>query len=101
MQPDVQGRDALQRERQKYRAETKAQFQTSIDTEHLWPAVDASATPPAAQCQAGHEGSQDRTRGQDRIPEQQMQHPYPGHFVKQAADAGDTKEPTDHTLPAS
>src|SRR5262249_17806178 len=73
-------------------AETDPSLESGVDGEHTSPAIDDSSDPEAAQREPGHERSEDRADGQDRIAEQEVEHAGPRHFIEEAADTREKAE---------
>src|SRR5262245_60676443 len=92
MQPDVERRQSLERYGKEKGAEPDPGLEARVDRQHTAPAIDESPDPETAQREPGHERSEDRADGQDRIAEQEVKHAGPRHFIEEAADTGEKAE---------
>ena len=99
MQPDVHRRQRQEDHRQQDGAHANGRLEPGVEGEAGRAAVDVSAAQETAQGQSGHERRQHRAHGEDRVAEQQVQHPRPGHFVEQAADPGHEEQPQHQAAP--
>src|SRR5262249_15134741 len=92
MQPDVDRRQSLERYGKEKGAEPDPCLEARVDRQYTAPPIDESSDPEAAQREPGHERSEDRANGQDRIAEQEVKHAGPRHFIEEAADTGEKAE---------
>src|SRR5262245_15481532 len=92
MQPDVDRRQSLERYGKEKGAEPDPCLEARVDRQHTATPIDESYDPEAAQREPGHERSEDRADGQDRIAEQEVKHAGPRHFIEEAADTGEKAE---------
>ena len=99
MQPDVEGRQALEDHREQEGAQTYPSLETRVHGENTPPAIDRPPDPETAHRESGHERREDRAHGKDRIAKQQMEHASPRHFVEQTARAGQETEGQDDGTP--
>src|SRR5262245_57669460 len=92
MQPDVERRQGLERDREDKGAQPDPGLEDGVYGERTAPAIDESSDPEAAQRKPCHERSEDRADSQDRIAEQEVEHPGPSDFIEKAADAREKAE---------